>query len=105
MPEFYKRVVCNQFLPSEEEKAKVIKGEQLYFEGQLIKHGGNGRCHILLPIGERLFPVYETQWIVKNPALEVYHNHEFISKFMRYENIDPIAIQAKLEQVIQDRKQ
>ncbi len=104
MPEFYKRVVCNQFLISDDDKAKVIKGEQLYFESQPIKHGGNGRCHILIPIGDRLFPVYETQWIVRNPAIEIFHDHEFKGIFTRYENIDPIALSAKLEQVIQDRK-
>lgn len=105
MPEFYKRVVCNQFMLSDEDKARCVKGDTVFFEAQTVKHGGNGRFHILLPIGERLFPVYETQWIVRNPTLEIYHDHEFVTKFVRYENIDPVALQAKLEQVIQDRKQ
>lgn len=105
MPEFYKKVFCSQFKPTEEDREKVSKGVAVLWEGQAIKGAGNPRLHILLPIADRLFPVHETDWIVRNPEVEIYHDNEFKAKFIRYDNIDPVALQAKLEQVVADRKQ
>lgn len=105
MPEFYKKVVCSQFLPTDAQRAEVAKGTTILWEGQPIKGVGNPRLHILIPIADRLFPVRETDWIVRNPEIEVYNDTDFKAKFIRYDNTDPVALQAKLEQVIADRKQ
>lgn len=105
MPEFYKRVMCSQFLPTEAQRADVAKGNTASWEGQPIKGSGNPRLHILLPIADRLFPVRETDWIVRDSSIEIYSDNDFKAKFIRYDNTDPIALQAKLEQVVADRKQ
>ena len=83
MPEFYKRVVASQFNPTPEERERIVKGENLLFDGQLIKHLGGSRFLVLIPIGDRPTPVGETQWLVNNnPGIEIYNDNEFRAKFV-----------------------
>lgn len=88
MPEYYKRVVVVQFAPTEEEKAKVLKGETVLFENERIRHGANGRFHVLLKAGDRLIPVYDKQWIAREPDLHIYYEHEFRSAFLQKGEVD-----------------
>lgn len=104
MPEFTKKVWGIQFLLTDEERAAIVKGESKTFEGHPIKHGGNGRCHVLIPIADRLIPIYETQWLVNDNGTQILHDATFRGTYTQYDNIDPAALQQKLEQVIQDRK-
>lgn len=103
MPEYYKKVVCIQFKLSPEEKAEIEKGSIITFEGQAIKHTGGGRFHILLPIGDRLMPVHEGDWIVRHPAIEILRDGQFRSQYIEIENFDPIATQRKLEDLMRDK--
>lgn len=82
MPEYFKRVPAVQFAPTADEKEQVVKGKQVLFEGEPIKHGANGRFHVLLKLGERLIPVYDTQWIAREPDLHIYNDHEFHAAFV-----------------------
>lgn len=105
MPEYFKRVICNQFAPSPEEKAKAIKGESLFFEGQPFKHLGGGRFIVLFPTGDRLMPIAETQWLVRNnPGVEIYNNDEFHAKFVAREQLDSTVIKAKLDELVTARQ-
>lgn len=105
MPEFFKRVVCTEFQLTPAEKERIVKGDNILFDGQPIKHLGGGRFHVLVHIGDRLVPINETQWLVKNnPGIEIYHNAEFHAKFVAREEIDPVAIKAKLDEAVAIRK-
>lgn len=94
MPEYYKRVVCSQFNPTQEQRDKIVKGETIEFDGQPIKHLGGHRFLVLIPIGDRPTPVGETQWIVNNnPGIEIYNDNDFRAKF-----VDPQTIATKNNQ-------
>jgi hypothetical protein len=104
MPEFTKKVWGIQFTLSDEDRSEIVKGAMKTFEGHHIKHGGNGRCHVLIPIGDRLIPIYETQWLVHDNGTQIIHDAAFRATYSQINNLDPAALQQKLEQVIQDRK-
>lgn len=104
MPEFYKRVVCSQFLPTDAQREQVAKGVTVLWEGQPIQGAGNPRLHILLQIADRLFPVRETDWIVRETPIQLYSNEDFKAKFIRYDGADPVALQAKLDKLLEDQK-
>lgn len=94
MPEFYKRVICSQFNPTQEQRDQVVKGEIVLFDGQPIKHLGGSRFLVLIPIGDRPTPVGETQWLVNNnPGIEIYNDNEFHAKF-----VDPLVLDIKNNQ-------
>jgi hypothetical protein len=97
MPEFYKRVHATQFKPSDEDKARVLKGDRVEFDGNVIKHNGGGRFHVLIPVGELLTPLQETQWLVRNPSVEVYGDTEFKSKFIQPGAVHTEPTQKKAE--------
>jgi|HubBroStandDraft_2_1064218.scaffolds.fasta_scaffold00002_110 hypothetical protein len=82
MPEFYQRATAQQFILTDEQKAAVLKGERVDFEGCTVKHGGNGKFHALFSMGELLKPIYEGQWLVREPAPQVYSDLEFRAKFI-----------------------
>lgn len=105
MPEYYKKVVCVQFTLTAEEKDRISNKEALTFEGQPIKESAGGRYHILLPIGERLFPVHESDWIVRNPDIEIKRDHEFRSQYITYDSIDPVVMKQKLDAIREERNQ
>jgi len=105
MPEYYKKVVCKQFTLTPAEKEAIDTGCTIYFEGQPVKQSGGGRYHILLPLEDRLYPVHETDWIIKHPAVEIKRDHEFRAQYIEVEAFDPIATQQKLEAFMRDKNQ
>lgn len=96
MPEYYKKVVCRQFTLTPAEKEAIAKRQLVTFEGQPVRETAAGRFHILLPIGDRLVPVHESDWIVRNPEIEIKRDHEFKNQYIAYDTIDPIAIEKRL---------
>lgn len=105
MPEYYKKVVCSQFLLTPDEKEMVDKGGAVTFEGQKVKATGGGRYHILLPLGDRLLPVHENDWIVRNPSIEIKNDSDFKAQFIEVSSFDPIATEKKLEQFMRNKNQ
>jgi hypothetical protein len=81
MPEYFKRVQAQQFAPTAEEKDKVVKGKPVLFENEPIRHGANGRFHVLLKVGELLTPVYDKQWIAREPDVHIYSEKDFQAAF------------------------
>lgn len=105
MPEYYKKVVCNQFTLTPEDKEAISKGANVTFEGQKVKETGGGRYHILLPMNDRLLPVHEGDWIVRNPEMEIKRDHDFRAQYIEIDSFDPIATQQKLDAFMRDRNQ
>lgn len=82
MPEFNKRVYANQFLLTPEQKKNIMSGGVETWEGEVIKHAGTERFHVLVSRGDLLTPIYMNQWIVRDSGnIEVYWDHEFKGKF------------------------
>jgi len=99
MPEYYKKVVCRQFTLSPEEKEAIAKKQTVTFEGQPVRESAGGRYHILLPIGDRLIPVHESDWIIRNPEIEIKRDHEFKNQYVSFDNIDTVALETRLSDI------
>jgi len=106
MPEFYKRVVANQFLLSDEQKAEIEKGLPVTFEGYTVKCTAPGHFHVLIPVGDQLLPLHQGDWMVRHPELELKRDFDFRAQFVATGgNIDPVATEQKLEAFIRERNQ
>lgn len=99
MPEYYKKVVCRQFVVTPDEKEAIANRQAVSFEGQAVRQSAGGRYHILFPVGDRLIPVHESDWIIRNPEIEIKRDHEFRSQYITFDNIDPVAIEHRLNEI------
>jgi hypothetical protein len=82
MPEFYRKVVATQFTLTDEQKALVLKNGIVDFETQPVRHS-SGRFHALINIGERPTPIYEGQWLVRDPDIKIEPDHDFKAKYIK----------------------
>lgn len=83
----------------------ISKGGNVTFEGQKVKESGGGRYHILLPMDDRLMPLHESDWIVRNPEMQIKRDHEFRAQYIEISTFDPIVTQQKLDAFMKDRNQ
>ena len=95
MSDYYKRVYAKQFLLTREQKDAVMKGGEVKFEGEVVRHAGTERFHVLINAGQSLLPIYESQWIVRDSGtVEIYWDMHFKSRF------EKIELRAPAEEII-----
>lgn len=86
MDVFYKKVLAEQLLLTEEQRVELKqKRTPIYFLGHPVRMLGEVNYGIVLKQGENLVRVMSTQWVVKHPdgAFQVLWPHEFEEYFVK----------------------
>jgi hypothetical protein len=85
MPVYYKKVDALQLVLTDEQKEKVRKGTQHFFEKAQVKYLGGGIYAAIMKIGDTLHKIEETQWIVRHPDgnTEILWPHQFEAGFVK----------------------
>lgn len=80
---YYKQVDAVQFLLTQEQKNEMRERKPVFFEGYQVKYLHGNVYMVLIPYGESLIRLYETQWLVKEkPGWQIYSATDFNNQFI-----------------------